>query len=152
MPVPPDNPPPPFDPDAVSWPVWCCAILQNAAGEFLLEQRPGDAALAPAMLTCFGGRRGEGESPERCIRRELREELGIEVPGLRPVVRLIGSDELAWFFAGPAAAPPGPFRTEPGRGAVWVDRARLGVVQISAWHREAILAFLEGRPIARVSD
>src|SRR5579859_7212422 len=60
------------------WPKYVCAILEDAEGRFLLESRLDDARLAAGRLTCFGGRREDDESPEECLRRELREELNWE--------------------------------------------------------------------------
>src|SRR5690242_20434822 len=81
------------------WPEYVCAILQDADRRLLLELRPETAALAPGRLTCFGGRREAGESPEASLRRELREELMWEPRALEKKVELWVADRLvAWFY------------------------------------------------------
>ncbi len=60
------------------------------AGQVLLIQR----AKAPweGAWSLPGGRLEAGETAEDCAIRELREELGIRVAGLRPVARLLLAD------------------------------------------------------------
>jgi|YNPNPStandDraft_1061719.scaffolds.fasta_scaffold01500_8 8-oxo-dGTP diphosphatase len=54
------------------------AILVDALGRVLLARRPERGANA-SKWEFPGGKLREGESPEDCLRRELQEELGIEV-------------------------------------------------------------------------
>lgn len=57
------------------------AILETP-NHFLAEGRPNrDGALAySGRVQLFGGHMDEGELPAQTIRRELREELGLELP------------------------------------------------------------------------
>src|SRR5262245_22856741 len=71
-----------------TWPRYVCAILDDLEGRVLLESRPDDARLAAGKLTCFGGLRESGESPEACLRRELCEELHWEPRTLEKRVEL----------------------------------------------------------------
>src|SRR5262249_21237674 len=83
----------------VNWPKYVCAILEDAEGRLLLERRPDNAQLAAGRLTCFGGRREAAETPEECLRRELREELSWEPQALEKRVELWVADDLvAWFY------------------------------------------------------
>ncbi len=53
-------------------------IIWNARGEVLIAQRPLDGLLG-GLWEFPGGKREDGESLPDCLKRELREELGIEV-------------------------------------------------------------------------
>lgn len=54
--------------------------------DLLLIQR--NRPPSEGLWTLPGGRLEAGESPEQCAERELREELGISVYGLRPLIVL----------------------------------------------------------------
>jgi 8-oxo-dGTP pyrophosphatase MutT (NUDIX family) len=54
------------------WPEYVCAIIEDGEGRLLVESRPHNARVAAGKLTCFGGRREAAETPEECLRRELR--------------------------------------------------------------------------------
>ena len=56
-------------------------LLVNQRGHVLLQQRDDRPDLAYAgRWTLFGGQVEAGETPEECIRREIREELDIDLP------------------------------------------------------------------------
>ncbi len=144
----------PFDLDA---PEYCCAILRDRAGRYLIERRPAHSVHQPRRLTCFGGGREPCESPEVCIRRELREELAwgeglIDSLALRRAVRLeTRARFIAWFFVGEPVDPSWPIRCEHGYEATWVSEARLlGEASLSSWHKAAICAWIAGEPVAVV--
>jgi len=69
--------PKPPDPKPTMIPV-LAAIIRNASGQILLAQRkPGQSN---ALKWEFpGGKLKAEESPEACLRREINEELGIEI-------------------------------------------------------------------------
>jgi 8-oxo-dGTP pyrophosphatase MutT (NUDIX family) len=143
MPAPPSNP----------WPEYCCIIIQDPAGRFLLEQRPADAPAAPSALTNFGGSLEPHELPARCAARELREELGLHLPesalGFPVLVLRDGPRVVAWFYR--IEIDPGtPLATEPGRAAIWLTPDRLRTAQLSPWHLAAMDAFLGGRSEANL--
>lgn len=128
-------------------PRYCCAILSLPGGELLLERRPEGIAHAPGQLTCFGGRREDGEDPGACVAREVREELGIEPPALALAVELwVGGELIAWFYAGTLSAEDlSRVRTEPGREAVRVAAGALSDHRVSPWHAGVLEAWREGR-------
>ena len=65
--------------------VSACALV-DADGRVLIAQRPEGKQLA-GMWEFPGGKVEAGETPEECLVRELREELGIEtqIPCLAPL-------------------------------------------------------------------
>lgn len=138
--------------DPAHWPEYCCAILRDAQGRYLLERRPADAKDAPGLLTCFGGKRNPGEHPDRCIRREIFEELNWRVGALRLEVRvrLMGADGrvVAWFYRGAGPGPGVTVRTLPGVRCEWHDSTAIAAAEISGWHRAALDAEAAGRASA----
>ncbi len=54
------------------------AITRRDDGRILIAQRPTDGMLG-GLWEFPGGKRELGESLEACLKREIREELGIEI-------------------------------------------------------------------------
>ena len=63
---------------AIAEPVQVAAALVLHEGRYLLTRRKADVHLG-GLWEFPGGKREPGESLEECLRRELREELGIEI-------------------------------------------------------------------------
>jgi 8-oxo-dGTP pyrophosphatase MutT (NUDIX family) len=51
-------------------------VIENSGNEILLLKRHGGAAIGPAQWGLASGHIENGESPEHCSQREIREELG----------------------------------------------------------------------------
>jgi 8-oxo-dGTP diphosphatase len=66
------------------------AALWNRAGELLIAQRPEGKPLA-GRWEFPGGKVDGTESELEALRRELREELGVEVEAARPLMRINAS-------------------------------------------------------------
>ena len=102
-------------------PIQVAAALIVHEGRYLITQRRADVHLG-GLWEFPGGKRESGESLEDCLRRELREELGIEIS--RPVLfRVIRHDypeksvELHFFKCAIASGLPRPLGCEDLR---WV--------------------------------
>ncbi|MGE5194878.1 MAG: NUDIX domain-containing protein [Deltaproteobacteria bacterium] len=133
------------------WPNYVCAILEDAEGRLLLESRPDDARLAAGRLTCFGGRRESGETPEVCLRRELREELNWEPRTFEKRVELwVAGNLVAWFYHALLDVGIGQLRFAPGYQALLVSRQELCALPVSPWHAAVLRAWLDGRTIVEL--
>ena len=130
----------------VKWPEYVCAILEDVEGRLLLESRPEDARLAAGRLTCFGGRREAGETPEECLRRELREELTWEPQTFDKRVELcVAGDLVAWFYHAVLDVGIDQLRVTPGYKALLVSRQELAALPVSPWHAAVLRTWLDGR-------
>jgi 8-oxo-dGTP pyrophosphatase MutT (NUDIX family) len=130
----------------VSWPQYVCAILEDAEGRLLLESRPDNALLAAGRLTCFGGRCEEGESPEQCLQRELREELGWVPRQFEKRVELwIAGELVAWFYYAVLDAGIDQLSPAPGCQAQLITREEFSSAPLSPWHAAVLGAWLEGK-------
>jgi 8-oxo-dGTP diphosphatase len=65
-------------------------------GRVLLGRRAPDAAWLADAWDIFGGHVEPGETGEAALRRELREELGIEAGALQPLGELAGAAPEPW--------------------------------------------------------
>ena len=68
-------------------------VLSDACGRILLTQRPPGKHLA-GLWEFPGGKCEVGESPDAALRRELREEIGIEAGAIEPLIAL------PWHYPG----------------------------------------------------
>ena len=108
-------------------PIQVAAALIVGEGRYLITQRRADVHLG-GLWVFPGGKREPGESLEDCLRRELREELGIEISS--PVLfRVIRHDypeksvELHFFRCAIASGLPRPLGCEDLQ---WVAPEELG--------------------------
>ena len=135
----------------IDWPKYVCAILEDNQGRLLLESRPDDARLAAGRLTCFGGRREAAETPEECLRRELREELAWQPQTLEMrVVLWVAGDLVAWFYHAVLNVGIDQLRIAPGYKALLVSPLALSELPISPWHAAALGAWHEGQMIVKL--
>ena len=89
--------------------------MAGSGSEILLTRRPTGTHLA-GCWELPGGKLAAGETPEAALRRELLEEIGLEVGPLEP---LLGHqhrypDRTVWLHAMLARVPPGSTLTVPG--------------------------------------
>jgi ADP-ribose pyrophosphatase YjhB (NUDIX family) len=87
-------------------------IVTNLAGDVLLLKH----SYGPDVWSLPGGGLGRGEDPEAAARREVREELGVELARIEAIGTLeevlSGSPHTAHIFAGVCDRQPQPDRRE----------------------------------------
>ncbi|MBL8133685.1 MAG: tryptophan synthase subunit alpha [Anaerolineae bacterium] len=109
-----------------------CALPVTPTGEVLLQQRDHAPGIAyPGAWTIFGGAVEADETPDEAIRRELIEELELEMP-LRywhtyvcPVRSIPGElDVLVHVYVGDLTRPIESLTLHEGQGMALVDEAK----------------------------
>jgi len=87
-------------------------IITNLGGDVLLLKH----SYGPDVWSLPGGGLGRGEDPLAAARREVREELGVELSRIEPIITLeeeiSGSPHTAHIFAGVCDRQPQPDRRE----------------------------------------
>ena len=61
------------------------ALIRNRRGEILLCKMPEDRGVYPDQWGLPGGGIEEGETMEEALRREVREEVGLEISAIEPL-------------------------------------------------------------------
>ena len=61
------------------------AFIANAKGEVLLVKRSNDDDFLPGLWEAPGGGTDYGEHPEAALKREIQEEVGLDIDILRPM-------------------------------------------------------------------
>ena len=122
------------------------AALYDAEGRVLIAQRPAGKHLA-GRWEFPGGKVDAGESEHGALRRELREELGIEVLAARPFMRLahVYEDrdvELSLWIVERFAGEP---RSLDAQRLKWVSPAALAAEDILEADQPFITALREVR-------
>jgi 8-oxo-dGTP pyrophosphatase MutT (NUDIX family) len=122
-------------------PEYACAVIEDDRRRLLLQLRPATARHAAGLLTCFGGRREDGEDADACVRRELAEELHWQPTTLTPCCELWkGPRFIARFYR--TTFTGGELRTEPGHHAVWAPWSALPGLPVSPWHAAVFAALI----------
>lgn len=61
------------------------AVVQNERGDYLICRMPRDRGVFPGQWGLPGGGIEAGERMEAALRREIKEELGIEINDIKPL-------------------------------------------------------------------
>jgi 8-oxo-dGTP diphosphatase len=63
--------------------IGCSVIIYDSEGKILIAQRCKNKELFPLMWENIGGHLEPNETPEECIKRETKEEIGCELLDLK---------------------------------------------------------------------
>lgn len=72
--------------NANTWRVIAVGVIQNARGEYLICRKPAERGVFPGQWALPGGGVEPGERMEDALRREMREEVGLEIGEIRPLL------------------------------------------------------------------
>jgi A/G-specific adenine glycosylase len=125
-------------------------VVWDGLGRFLIAQRPLDSMLG-GLWEFPGGKQESGESLADCLRRELREELGIEVAVGAPLAVVQHAYThfritLHAFHCEIVAGPPQALGCADWR---WITLSDVGQFAFSAADRRIIAALLKSEHITR---
>ena len=68
-----------------TWRIIVVAVIQNSAGEYLICKKPSRRGVFPGQWAIPGGGIEPGEHMLDALRREVREEVGLEIQAIRPL-------------------------------------------------------------------
>ena len=102
------------------------AVIERRGRYLICQRRDGD--FLGGFWEFPGGKRAPGESWTRCVRRELREELGVSVKAVRPMARMRYryADRTVVFKVFRCAIARGTPRPLEAKALRWVRSGELG--------------------------
>ena len=102
------------------------AVIRDERGRILLARRPEGRHMA-GLWEFPGGKIKPGEAPEAALRREIDEELGLDIDAVKPVTFAVHEEDglriLLLFFS--AAIRKGVPMAREGQEIAWVPASEL---------------------------
>jgi 8-oxo-dGTP pyrophosphatase MutT (NUDIX family) len=138
---------------------FACALLVDAAGAVLLQERDEHAPIDPDRWGLSGGHLEPGETPEDGARREVEEETGVRLePGTLHLFDTFdvfhpnyGSVDRVHVFAGRVDLTDADIDCREGRQIVFVPRDRARDLDLTMTGVHAVPAFLDSADYLRMS-
>lgn len=116
------------------------ALIQRDGRWFLQRREPGNAVL-PGLWEFPGGKVEAGESVIECLRRELREEVGLVAREVRPLPLIEGQVRLHPFLVHAEGQP----RTELAWG--WFEVAEMDRLPVPPMNQALIAMLVQAPPV-----
>lgn len=113
-------------------------VILNKKGEIMLQKKTLDYPTLPGGYWCFfGGEVEAGEKPEETIKREIKEEIGVEIDR----IKLIGVRDYTipekykgkeFVFKGIFKGKLSDIRVNEGAGFAFFDSSEISSIKIPA--------------------
>jgi 8-oxo-dGTP diphosphatase len=117
-------------------------IFVNDRGQVLLLLRDDNPAISyPNMWDLPGGRVEDGETPKVCIRREMREELGLEIEDIQPFAVVRFDDRTEYVFWKRMNLAIDSIRLTEGQRMRWFSRDEVESTQLAFGFNSVLSAF-----------
>ena len=117
-------------------------IFVNDRGQVLLLLRDDKPAIPyPNMWDLPGGRVEDGETPKVCIRREMREELGLEIEDIQPFAVVRFDDRTEYVFWKRMNLAIDSIRLTEGQRMRWFSRHEVERTQLAFGFNSVLSAF-----------
>jgi nucleoside triphosphatase len=68
-----------------NWRIIAVGLIQNAAGDYLICRKPESRGVFPGQWALPGGGIEPGERMDAALRREVKEEVGLEIEDIQPL-------------------------------------------------------------------
>jgi mutator protein MutT len=113
-------------------------IITNKEGKILLMQRGPKSRSEHGKWESAGGVIKNRETPEIACKRELKEELGVEVTNLKKLfeTQSKNSDFFVHIFSANIRSIPSIQEPEMCSGIMWVDKNNLSKVELTSYSHE----------------
>lgn len=127
------------------------AILINSKNEFLLQKKTIDYKPSPGIWCLFGGAIELKESPEQAIKREIKEEIGMEMNDLEFIeaidYKLKEFKGKLYVFLILMNHEISEIRLQEGAGFAFFSKEELSSINISESSKKAIDNFIKKEKI-----
>ncbi|MGW7004184.1 NUDIX hydrolase [Streptomyces sp. NPDC054933] len=114
------------------------ALIVNPAGQYLLHLRDDRPICDPFTFSLLGGGPENGESPKMAIVRELKEEVGLDIPDLVPFGLVESPGRCIQVFLGYWDGDATALPLSEGILVHWFDYDKLPDLKLSRGAREII--------------
>lgn len=118
------------------------AILINQDGKVLLQHRDDNPQIRyPGHWALFGGTIEAEETPHAAARREIKEEIGYDVPNLSLFREFVQNNKREYAFVGEIDAELDKLTLSEGQGMDFVAVSKLGNMPIRPDDKETLEAY-----------